>query len=180
MEKSWQADDDDEEIVMEGGYVWKNGKFLSLSPRRRYRRHVLSAQQVLLAVWTLGGPRHRATGTPSHDDDKISSYRVVCVVTLSSLSLVMEKFSFERERERNVSLSLSLSLRVCVCVRVCAHSSFHHFIQLLFVVCVCPPPPPHDDVRRVFALAAGGSRVKTPRETLPLRGGCGRKCHHVT
>ena len=161
MEKSWQADDDDEEIVMEGGYVWKNGKFLSLSPRRRYRRHVLSAQQVLLAVWTLGGPRHRATGTPSHDDDKISSYRVVCVVTLSSLSLVMEKFSFERERERNVSLSLSLSLSLSACVRVRAHSSFHHFIQLLlFVVCVCPPPPPHDDVRRVFALAAGGSRVK--------------------
>ena len=158
MEKSWQADDDDEEIVMEGGYVWKNGKFLSLSPRRRYRRHVLSAQQVLLAVWTLGGPRHRATGTPSHDDDKISSYRVVCVVTLSSLSLVMEKFSFERERERNVSLSLSLSACVCVCARVCAFiiSSFHSII----IRRVCPPPPPHDDVRRVFALAAGGSRVK--------------------
>ena len=130
MEKSWQADDDDEEIDMEGGYVWKNGKFLSLSPRRRYRRHVLSAQQVLLAVWTLGGPRHRATGTPSHDDDKISSYRVVCVVTLSSLSLVMEKFSFEREREECFSLSLSLSACVCVRARVCAFiiSSFHSII----------------------------------------------------
>ena len=121
-----------------------------------------------------GEPRHRATEAPSHDDDKISSYRVVCVCGDSLFSFLSswKSFSFERERG-NVSL--------CACVRVL--SSIIFIFNYSRAVCVHHHHHHHHHTTTFVGFSRwrrAAAASKTPRETLLLRGGRDRKCHHVT